>query len=417
MRLTFLLALICLTSSTAVADILTLLPSKQLYTLTGLGVNPTGAGTARVSFGACNYDGSTTSCVVSGAYTGLGGGTYQFLLKYPGNGVSPLQTVASPPGSNNIYFNLLAGSLTFSITTNTGSTFAFQPLSFNLVYDSTATCTGTPVCGVGAVGTTPNSTITGTVSGQFDPTPMIKSVVTATGYGGSTSIAPATWVEIYGTNLSTTQMQQWAGGDFNGAQAPAALGGTTVKVGGQSAFVEYVSPGQVNVQVPSNVATGRQAVVVTTAGGASTATMVTVNTVQPGLLAPDAVTLNGIHYAVALFPDAVTYVLPNGSVPGLQTRRARPGDTITLYGVGFGGVSPNINAGLIVQQSNNLSGFQLSLGGQAATVQYAGLVSGFLGLYQFNIVVPQIAASDSVPVTFSINGNTGSQTVYLPISN
>ncbi len=404
-----------LTAVPATADILTLLPSNETYTLTGLGTNATGAGTTRVTFGSCNYDGANTKCVLSGNYTGLGGGKYQFLLTYPGNGISPLQTVASPIGSDTIFFNLSAGSLTFSITPNSGGTFSFDPFIFNLFFDQTATCTGTNVCGVGSVGVTPNSTISGKVNGQFDPTPMIKGVVTATGYGGAPAIAPASWVEIYGTNLSTTKLLQWGGADFNGPQAPIALGGTTVKIGGQSAFVQFVNPDQVNVQVPSTVATGRQPVVVTTAGGASAATMITVNSVQPGLLAPAVLNINGVAYAEALFPDGGTYVLP--PVPGILTRRAKPGDTIMLYGVGFGPVSPNINAGVIVGQANNLSGLQFSIGGKPATLAFAGLVSGFVGLYQFNVVIPQIPASDSASVTFSLNGNTGTQTLNLPISN
>ena len=417
MKLLLSSAVFLLTTSAAIADVLTLLPSTQRVTFTGLGTNSSGAGTSRISsFGACNYDGSRTTCTVSGAYTGLGGGTYQLVLNYPGNGVSPLTTVASPIGSDTVYFALSAGSLISTITPNGGSTLQIYDLNFSIFFSgSTDACTGVSQCGVGAVGVTPNATISGPVSGQLDPTPVIRSLVTATGYGGSPMIAPATWVEIYGQNLSTTLKQVWGGSDFNGVQAPAALGGTTVKVGGQSAFVEFVSPEQVNVQIPSTVATGRQPVVVTTAGGSSVATMVTVNSVQPGILAPGALSINGIQYVEALFPDGFTYVLP--PVAGIPTRRAKPGDIVLLYGIGFGPVSPNINAGLIVQQSNALSGFTISIGGQPATVQFAGLVSGFLGLYQFNVVIPPISASDSTPVTFAINGNTGTQTLYLPISN
>jgi len=49
-------------------------------------------------------------------------------------------------------------------------------------------------------------------------------------------------------NLATTPSQTWAGADFVDNQAPSALGGTTVTVGGKAAFVDFVSPGQVNVQ-------------------------------------------------------------------------------------------------------------------------------------------------------------------------
>jgi len=45
------------------------------------------------------------------------------------------------------------------------------------------------------------------------------------------------------------------------------------------------------------------------------------------------------------------------------------------------------------------------------------LVNGYLGLYQFNVVVPNVAAGNTVPVTFSLNGTQGTQTVVIPIRN
>lgn len=85
--------------------------------------------------------------------------------------------------------------------------------------------------------------------------------------------------------------------------------------------------------------------------------------------------LDGRRYAAALFPDNTTYVLPPGAIPGLPSRRAKPGDTIVLYGVGFGSVTPNIPAGQVVQQSNTLAlPVQIFFGQtRATTVAFAGL--------------------------------------------
>jgi uncharacterized protein (TIGR03437 family) len=330
--------------------------------------------------------------------------------------------VATPKGSDLVTFTLTAGSFAFSLKPNGGGDpITFYDLTENLAYSpATDVCTGVSLCSVGPVGATTGGTITGPVNGTFDTTPVISipgGVVTATSYGGFSAIAPATWIEIYGRNLSTTLKQTWGGGDFTGAQAPIALGGTKVTIGGKNAFVDFVSPGQVNAQVPSGLTSGPQPVVVTTVGGASLATTVTVNATQPGILAPAVFKLPAGQYAVALFPDNTTFVLPPGLVTGVATARAKPGDTIILYGVGFGPVSPDISAGLIVQQANLLSGFQASFGGVPATVQFAGLVQGFLGLYQFNITVPQVAAGDAVPFTFTLGGKAGTQTLILPIGN
>ncbi len=193
-------------------------------------------------------------------------------------------------------------------------------------------------CAVGQVGLTQNATITGPVYGTFDPTPIIglpQGVISASAYGAFTALAPSTWMEIYGVNLATVLSQTWGAADFKGNLAPSALGGTTVTVGGQPAYIDYVSPGQVNAQVPSNITTGPQPVVVTTAGGSSVAFIITVNETEPGLLAPGSFKLKSGQYVAALFPDGVTYVLAPGAVPGVKSARAKPGDTIVLYGVGF----------------------------------------------------------------------------------
>jgi uncharacterized protein (TIGR03437 family) len=170
--------------------------------------------------------------------------------------------------------------------------------------------------------------------------------------------------------------------------------------------------------VPSNVGTGRQQVVVKTAAGSSSAYTVTVNAAQPGLLAPSSFNIGGTQYAVALFPDGMTYVLPPGAIAGLPSQRAQPGDTITFYGVGFGAVIPNIPAGQVVQQDNALAlPFQIKFGTTQARVTYDGLAPDAVGSYQFEVVVPSIPSSDAVPVTFTLNGVAGTQTLYMSVQN
>jgi len=93
------------------------------------------------------------------------------------------------------------------------------------------------------------------------------------------------------------------------------------------------------------------------------------------------------------------------------------GDTIVLYGVGFGPVVPNIPAGQLVGQSNTLSSsLQIFLGGSPATVLYSGLARNYTGLYQINIVVPNVAAN-AVPLTFALGGMAGTQTLYIAVQN
>jgi uncharacterized protein (TIGR03437 family) len=242
-------------------------------------------------------------------------------------------------------------------------------------------------------------------------------VVSASGFGGFSSVAPGSWVELYGTNLASTT-RSWTAADFSGTTAPTSLSGTSVSIGDQPAFIDYISPTQVNVQVPSNIATGPQPLTVTAATGTSTAYTINVSATEPGLLAPSSFLIGGTQYIVALFTDGVTYVLPPGAITGVTSQPAKPGDAIVLYGIGFGATTPNIPAGQIAGESNTLtSSFQLSIGGQPATVEYSGLAPGFVGLYQFNVTVPNVAAGNAVPVTFTLNSISGTQTLSIAIQN
>jgi uncharacterized protein (TIGR03437 family) len=247
------------------------------------------------------------------------------------------------------------------------------------------------------------------------PAINVGGVVSASAFGGFPAVAPGSWVEIYGANLSVDR-RSWAASDFKGSVAPTALDGTTVTIGGQPAFIDYISGGQVNVQVPSNVASGPQPVIVKTAAGASNTVTVNVTPTQPGLLAPKQFNVNGTQYVAALFSDGKTYVAPPGAISGATSQRAKVGDTITLYGVGFGGVTPNSPAGDIVEQSNTLAlPLQISIGGSTAMVTYEGLAPNYVGLYQFNVVVPSVASGDRVPLTFNLGGSGGAQTLYIAV--
>jgi len=410
-------------SSSASASVASFVTTDQSITFTGLGGNAQGEGQSRVTWGTCVFDGTNTKCTVSATFTGLGGGgTISTVLTYAGNGPSPLTATSITPGDNLINFGLASGSLNVTLVENDGGTLTYYSTAPNFTF-ITPTCTLTaPPCAVGTTGLTPNATITGQATGSFDATPVIRTsfgVISASNYGGFSALAPGTWMEIYGTKLATVLSQEWGSGgtsDFKGNQAPTNVGGTTVTIGGLPAFIYYVSPGQVNAQVPSGVGTGPQPVVVTTLGGTSVAHTITVNPVEPGLLAPAAFKVAAGQYVAALFPDGFTFVLP--PVANVPTARARPGDTIILYGVGFGPVTPDSPAGQIVTLANRLQAtFQASFAGTPATVNFSGLTGGYLGLYQFNVVVPNVAPSDSVPFTYSLGGVPGPQNLIIPVGN
>jgi len=248
----------------------------------------------------------------------------------------------------------------------------------------------------------------------YPPAVNSSGVVSASAFGAFPAVAPGSWIEIYGSSLSF-DARGWNGADFQGNNAPTSLDGTTVTIGGVPAYVDYISGGQVNVQVPAGVATGQQQLVVKTPAGSSSSYTVTVNATEPGLFAPGAFNVGGTQYG-ALMSDLTTYVMPAGSVSGVTSAPVKAGSTIVFYGVGFGNVTPSTPPGQIAPAATTLNQqVSFTIGGAPATVAYQGLVPGLVGLYQFNVVVPSVASGNKVPVTFTQNGATSTQAMYIAV--
>ena len=114
------------------------------------------------------------------------------------------------------------------------------------------------------------------------PTIAANGVISASNFGGGAVAARGSYVEIYGTLLSGTT-RGWARADFSEGRAPTTLENVSVTIGGKPAFVNYVSPGQVNVQVPADVDLGSVPVVITSRGTASEPAMLEVKERQPGI--------------------------------------------------------------------------------------------------------------------------------------
>ena len=109
-------------------------------------------------------------------------------------------------------------------------------------------------------------------------------------------------------------------------------------------------------------------------------------------------------------------MLPSGAIRGVASRAAKPGEMMILYGVGFGPVTPNLRMGTLVTGANALSNpLQVSVGGAPATLSYQGLAPNLTGLYQFNVVVPDVPDSLAVPITFTLAGRAGTQRLYVAV--
>jgi len=226
------------------------------------------------------------------------------------------------------------------------------------------------------------------------PTPVIARVANA-GSGAST-VSLNTWLEIDGTNLAPLgDTRLWTGTDFVGGQLPTQLDGVGVTVDGMPAIVDYISPTQVNVLTDPSMMSGPVSVRVTVNGVTSAPFTVNAQTASPAFF-----TFGGTSYVAATHADG-TYLGPGTLYPGATTP-AKPGETVVLYGNGFGAVNPPVTAGSSKQSGNLAKAPSIQIGGAAATVQFAGVISP--GLFQFNVVVPTSLADGDQPITATSSG-------------
>lgn len=243
-------------------------------------------------------------------------------------------------------------------------------------------------------------------------------IVTASNFGGFTAAAPGSFIEIYGSNLSASPGRTWAAGDFNGNIAPTTLDGVSVTIAGLPAFVYYVSPGQVNVQVPAAVPPGSAPVVLSRNGIASPAGTLAIQDRLPGLLAPAAFRSGDTQFLVAVRPDGS--FVSDGTFSDLPNAPARPGEVLTFYGTGFGAVTPGEAriAGEIAQgQSALVTPVEFRIGDRPAELTYAGLAPGLVGVYQFNVRVPEGLERGAAAVSVRQGGEPLAQTLFLPVTN
>ena len=213
------------------------------------------------------------------------------------------------------------------------------------------------------------------------------------------TIQPGEWVSIYGTNLASSTVV-W-NQDF-----PVVLGGTSVTVDGKAAYLWYVSPGQINLQVPDDTTTGSVPVVVTTANGTASAT-VTLARVAPSFLLFDSTHVAGIILRTdgSGTQGGGTYDLlgPAGTSLGYRTVAAKTGDVIELYGVGFGPTDPAVISGqAFFGAAPTTTPVTILINGTSVPPIFAGLSGA--GLYQFNLTVPPGLGTGDVSLGATVAG-------------
>jgi uncharacterized protein (TIGR03437 family) len=275
---------------------------------------------------------------------------------------------------------------------------------------------GNPLCT--AIGSSNYVVVNSITQVQAVPTITPNGIVTASAFGNYVgAAAPGSYVEIYGKYLAGTT-RGWATTDFTGIKAPTSLDGVTVTLNGTPAYVNYVSPTQVNIQVPDNIAVGTVQVVVNFQGQTSAPGTLAINATEPGLLAPASFKVGSKQYVAAVHAATNGFV-SSGNIPNVPAAPAKSGETLIFYGTGFGPLANSIPvAGQIASGQTSLANsFQMLIGNIPATVLYSGLAPGLVGVYQFNVVVPTGVSNGDVQVVALVNGFFPLQTLYLSVAN
>jgi len=247
------------------------------------------------------------------------------------------------------------------------------------------------------------------------PIPTLTSAGITPSFLGRSNFGSNMFVEIYGTNLAATD-RDWASSDFNGPNAPTSLDGVSVTVDGKPAFVQHVSPGQVNIATPDDTAVGPVNVQVTNSFGV-VSNVVTANRarVSPSLHTVALFNVGGKQYVAAHTPDFQTFIGRPGMIPGVAFVAAKPGDTVIIYALGCGATNPPTPAGTLAQQTASLAlPSTVLIGGVSAQVPFAGALAGYVGLYQFNVVIPNLSPGDQT-IELQIDGVGNAQNLYITV--
>ncbi len=229
--------------------------------------------------------------------------------------------------------------------------------------------------------------------------PTINGVVSAA--DNKSAAAPGGLISIYGSQLSPTNLAT------NEVPLPTALGNSCLTINGLPLPLIFVSPTQVNAQMPFQ-ATGNVTLIVHTPGGVSDNFNVVVPSASP------AVFMSGVAGPETTLP---TIVRASNSLLATDSNPVHHNDMLTIYLTGLGAVSPVVANGYPGPSSPlavTLAPPTITLGGVNLPVVYSGLAPGQVGVNQINVSVPAtVPPGLSVPLVISQGGSTNSISVRV----
>jgi len=186
--------------------------------------------------------------------------------------------------------------------------------------------------------------------------------------------------------------------DASSLPLPITIAGVSATVNGVDAPLYYVSPTQINLQVPWQTTAGASATLVVNNNGQLASQTFNVAAASPGI-----------------FTAANKTIVPTGS--------AARGETATLYIAGAGAVTPAIATGAAPSSTTTpLSDLPapanttVSVGGVQASTSFIGIPYNLVGVTQINFTIPSGVQTGMQSVVVNVNG-TQSATAYVNVTN
>ncbi len=241
------------------------------------------------------------------------------------------------------------------------------------------------------------------VQAVVDKVPYVAQTGIVNGAGTTpvSAVAPGSVVSVFGANMAPDV--------FLGQGSPMqqTLGGVTVHIADRLLPLFFVSPTQINVQVPTDMAPGPLTLTVSSQGQPDVQAPFTVAQDAPGLF-PQSI--NGQTFALALHADG-SPVTPSAPVAA--------GETITVYGTGFGATNPARPAGLAIPSSPIyalVDPATIQLGSATLQVSNSFALAGSVGVdaIQFVVSGDGVPSNTNAQLTITVNGQT-SNTLPLPM--
>lgn len=198
------------------------------------------------------------------------------------------------------------------------------------------------------------------------------------------AIASGSLASVFGQNLAIRPLAS------AGFPLPAQLGGVTITANGQAVPLLYVSPTQINIQIPYEIS-GQTTLEVATPNGSASATFL-VEPVAPAIIVITAQNL-----------------LCSAANP------AQPSGYVTVYATGLGAAASPVGTGQAAPASNPMAvPVWVLLGNTVLEPSYAGLAPGFAGVSQVNFAIPANWAAGVYTLSIVV-GSATSQTVNLNV--